>query len=55
VPSLQHLARNWRETPDAVRRRLVTLATKPPQFSYELLFAAVRDMLVFVFLRAGGG
>jgi hypothetical protein len=47
VPSLQHLARNWRDTPDAVRRKLVALAKRPPQFSYEPLFVAVRDMLVF--------
>ena len=46
VPSLQHMARNWRQTPDAVRRRLVALAKRPPRFSYELVFAAVRDMLV---------
>lgn len=47
VPSLQHLARNWRETPERVQRKLVALANDPPQFSYDLLFAAVRDMLVF--------
>jgi hypothetical protein len=47
VPSLQHMARNWRDTPDGVRRKLVALARHPPQFSYDPLFAAVRDMLVF--------
>jgi hypothetical protein len=47
VPSLQHMARNWRDTPDGVRRKLVTLAKRPPQFSYDPLFAGVRDMLVF--------
>ena len=47
VPSLQHMARNWRDTPDGVRRKLVALATHPPQFSYDPLFAAVCDMLVF--------
>lgn len=47
VPSLQHMARNWAETPDGVRKKLVNLAKRPPQFSYEPLFAAVRDMLVF--------
>jgi hypothetical protein len=47
VPSLQHMARNWRDTPDGVRRKLVALAKHPPQFSYDPLFSAVRDMLVF--------
>jgi hypothetical protein len=47
VPSLQHMARNWRDTPDGVRRKLVALAKYPPQFRYDLLFAAVRDMLIF--------
>jgi hypothetical protein len=47
VPSLQHMARNWRDTPDGVRRKLVALAKHPPQFSYDPLFAAARDMLVF--------
>lgn len=47
VPSLQHMARNWHDTPDGVRRKLVALAKRPPQFSYDPLFAAVRDMLVF--------
>lgn len=47
VPSLQHMARNWADTPTGVRKKLVRLANSPPQFSYEPLFAAVRDMLVF--------
>ncbi len=47
VPSLQHLARNWKETPEQVHQKLVTLARHPPQFTYEPLFIAVRDMLVF--------
>jgi hypothetical protein len=47
VPSVQHMARNWRDTPDGVRRKLVALAKHPPQFTYDPLFAAVRDMLVF--------
>lgn len=46
VPSVQHLARNWRPTPVGVKKKLVTLAKHPPQFSYESLFGAVRDMLV---------
>lgn len=47
VPSLQHLARHWREDPVAIQRVLVGLTTGGPSFSYEPLHAAVRDMLVF--------
>jgi hypothetical protein len=46
VPSVQHLARNWRETPVGVTKKLLALAKHPPQFTYEPLFGAVRDMLV---------
>jgi hypothetical protein len=46
VPSLQHLARNWRDDADLVRRSLVQLALHSPQFSYDPLFAAIRDLLV---------
>lgn len=46
VPSLQHLARNWRDTPAGVTKKLLALAKHPPQFTYEPLFGAVRDMLV---------
>jgi hypothetical protein len=47
VPSLQHLARNWREDPQLIKRLLVTLAENGPTFNYNALFGAVRDMLVF--------
>lgn len=47
VPSVQHLARNWRNTPERTCRKLVTLVENPPIFNYNALFAAVRDMLVF--------
>jgi len=47
VPSLQHLARNWRDNPSRVKRVLVALAKSAPTFSYDPLFGAVRDMLVF--------
>lgn len=46
VPSVQHLARNWRPTSAGVKRQLITLAKHPPQFTYEPLFGAVRDMVV---------
>lgn len=47
VPSLQHLARNWRNDPLRVKRILVQLAQNSPTFNYDPLFGAVQDMLVF--------
>jgi hypothetical protein len=47
VPSLQHLARNWRSDPQEIKGRLVALAENGPTFNYEPLFSAVRDILVF--------
>ena len=47
VPSLQHLARNWHNSPDKVRRDLVNVATNSPTFNYNPLFGAARDLLVF--------
>jgi len=46
VPSLQHLARNWRDDPQQIKRLLVHLVNNAPTFNYEPLFSAVRDMLV---------
>lgn len=46
VPSLQHLARNWRDDPVRIKKVLVRLATNPPIFNYNPLFFAVRDLLV---------
>jgi hypothetical protein len=46
VPSVQHLARNWRSDPAAIARILVRLAENPPIFNYNPLFGAVRDLLV---------
>ena len=47
VPSLQHLARNWRDDPQRTAKVLVRLALNPPTFNYNPLFSAVRDMLLF--------
>lgn len=47
VPSAQHLARNWQETPTKVQKGLVDLVKNPPTFSYIALFGFVRDMLLF--------
>ena len=46
IPSLQHLARNWRAGPKLIRRSLVTLAKNPPIFNYTPLFLATRDFLL---------
>lgn len=46
VPSLQHLSRNWRETPEQTADVLVRLARKPPNFSYAQLDGLVTDLLI---------
>jgi hypothetical protein len=46
VPSLQHLARNWRDDPVRVKNVLIRLATNPPRFNYNSLIAAVTDLFV---------
>lgn len=46
IPSLQHLARNWRSEPAIIARALVRLVEDPPRFNYNPLYGAVRDMLV---------
>lgn len=46
IPSVQHLARNWRSDPITIARTLVGLALNPPRFNYNPLYSAVRDLLV---------
>jgi hypothetical protein len=46
VPSVQHLARNWRSDPGLIARVLVRLVMNPPRFNYNPLYSAVRDLLV---------
>jgi hypothetical protein len=46
VPSVQHLARNWRANPATIAQALVRLALNPPRFNYNPLYSAVRDILV---------
>lgn len=46
IPSVQHLARNWRNSPETIARALVRLALNPPRFNYNPLYSAVRDLLV---------
>lgn len=46
VPSLQHLSRNWCDTPEKVSRKLIGLVENPPTFSYAILYDLVRDLVV---------
>jgi hypothetical protein len=46
IPSLQHLSRNWRESPAQIQKELVRLAKNTPIFNYNPLFPAVNDLLV---------
>ncbi len=46
VPTVQHLARNWRNNPALIARILVRLVMSPPRFNYNPLYSAVRDLLV---------
>lgn len=46
IPSVQHLARNWRSDPNIIARALVRLVLNPPRFNYNPLYGAARDMLV---------
>jgi hypothetical protein len=46
IPSLQHLARNWQESPKKVEKTLVRLAENPPIFNYNRVYSAVEDLLL---------
>lgn len=46
VPTLQHLARNWRLNSQLIANALVRLAENPPRFNYNPLYGAVRDLLI---------
>ena len=46
IPSVQHLARNWRDDPKVIANQLVRLAQDPPQFNYNPLYSAIRDLLL---------
>jgi len=46
VPTLQHLARNWRQQARFIASALVRLVENPPRFNYNPLYSAVRDLLV---------
>ncbi len=47
VPSLQHLARNWKQDSGMIARDLVRLVRNPPIFSYRPVFSATFDLLHF--------
>lgn len=46
IPSVQHLARNWRDDPARISKLLIRLALNPPRFNYNPLYGAVRDLLI---------
>ncbi len=45
-PSLQHLVRTWRDSPERTRKVLINNARSRPIFSYAPLHVAIREMLV---------
>jgi hypothetical protein len=45
VPSLQHLARNWKPDSGLISRDLVGLVRNPPRFSYHAVYSATQDLL----------
>ncbi len=47
VPSVQHLARNWYDSPQKIEKRFVSMAMNPPQFNYNILNEIARDCLLF--------
>lgn len=47
VPSVQHLARNWYESPKKVEDEFVKMAMNPPFFNYNALNDIARDSLLF--------
>jgi hypothetical protein len=47
VPSLQHLARNWKPDSGMISRDLVGLVRNPPIFNYRAVFSAAQGLLQF--------
>ncbi len=45
VPTLQHLARNWKNDSGMISRDLVRLVRNPPTFNYNSLYSAAFDLL----------
>jgi hypothetical protein len=46
-PSLLHLVRTWRDSPERTSKALINIARGRPIFSYAPLHVAIREMLVF--------
>lgn len=47
VPSVQHLARNWYNSPKKIEDEFVKMAMNPPFFNYNALNDIARDILLF--------
>ena len=47
VPSIQHLARHWYESPQKIEDEFVKMAMNPPFFNYNALNDIARDSLLF--------
>tara|TARA_R110000772_G_scaffold38016_4_gene89927 strand:- start:407 stop:1132 length:726 start_codon:yes stop_codon:yes gene_type:complete len=47
VPSVQHLARHWHESPKDIENDFVNMALNPPFFNYNVLNDMARDSLLF--------
>lgn len=47
VPSVQHLARHWYDSPKKVEDEFVKMAMNPPFFNYNTLNGVARDSLLF--------
>jgi len=47
VPSVQHLARNWYDSPKKIEDEFVKMAMNPPTFNYNALNNIARDSLLF--------
>ncbi len=47
VPSVQHLARHWYDSPNKIEDEFVKMAMNPPFFNYNALNDIARDILAF--------
>lgn len=47
IPTVQHLARNWHDSPEEIRDALLNLARNAPQFNYNSINDAARDILLY--------
>jgi len=46
IPSVQHLARNWYDSPKKIEDEFVKMAMNPPTFNYNALNDIARDSLL---------